>query len=96
MAVFLVTPLSTNHELLRAAISSKFQAADFYELQAGAGWLVSAPGTTVEVSNHIGITGQAEGQPALLGSALVTNVSSYYGRGPTIMWEWIKTRLERA
>lgn len=94
MPVFLVTPLSSNADQIGAAIKGVFAPENCYELQARAGWLVSHPGTSLEVSNAVGITSpDNSGKPAL-GSAMVTLVGSYYGRGSTTMWEWLKTRFE--
>ena len=95
MAVFIITPLVSDSSLLDKAIEERIaDPADRYKLQEGRGWLVVFGGTSIELSGHIGITGQAQGEPATLGSAIVVPVSSYYGRGPTDMWEWLKTRLE--
>lgn len=94
MAIYLITPLSVQAEALDAAVELKIETADRYRLPAGHGWLIRHSGTSVELSNHIGITGQAPGEPPTLGSALVVPIYSYYGRGPTDMWEWIKTRYE--
>lgn len=96
MAIYLISPLTERSDLLDAAVERQIAApTDRYRLPAGRGWLIRFPGTSVELSNHVGITGQAEGAPALLGSALVIPVTAYYGRGPTEMWEWLKTRFEQ-
>lgn len=95
MAVYLVTPLAHNADQISAAIRSKVESEDYHELQGRAGWLVSFRGTSVELSNLLGIT-TAEGKPSEpLGSAIVTSIGSYYGLGSTGMWEWLKTRFER-
>lgn len=96
MGIFLLTPLANNADRIGAAVKAKFEEANCYELQSSAGWLVSYTGTTVELSNHLGVTGQAKGEPATIGSVLVTPVAAYYGRGPTDMWEWLKTRFEES
>lgn len=98
MAIFLVTPLSNNLELIKAALNaqkSETREVDYFELQNGAGLLYADSGTTLEVSNKIGIT-QPEASVKPLGAALVTRVSSYYGIGSTIMWEWMKSRMEQS
>ena len=92
MAIYLVTPLAHNVDAVGAAINSHFQPANWLELQGRAGWFVSYPGTSVELSRELGVT-PADGK-SLLGSVLITSVGSYYGRGPTPMWEWLKTRFE--
>jgi hypothetical protein len=94
MAIYLITPLIERPEALRAALERLLPAEDRYALPAQRGWLVRFPGTSVELSNHLGITGGPPGQTPL-GSALLVPVSSYYGRGPTEMWEWLKTRFEQ-
>lgn len=95
MPIFQITALADNKTAIQQAVESKFPAEDRYKLQSNAGWLVRHHGTTVEVSNHLGVTGQPQGEPSPIGSTMVTLVTSYYGRGPTDMWEWLKTRFER-
>ena len=96
MPVYLVTPLINNAARIKAAVDARLSGGDVHELQGSAGWLVDFRGTSVELSNLIGIT-SPEGKPAeSLGSALVTSVGSYYGLGPAAMWEWLKTRFESA
>jgi hypothetical protein len=92
MPIFLVTPLQHQIAPVRDAVSKVFAPGTSYELQAEAGWLVHYRGTAVELSNHLQITGPTAAIP--LGSVLVTSVGSYFGRGPTEMWEWLKTRTE--
>lgn len=95
MAIFLVVPLRNESSALDAAIKAGVEEQDRYPLQNGRGWLVRMDGTTKEASDKIGITGQKEGEAPLLGSALVTPVTSYYGRGSNDMWEWLKSRFEK-
>lgn len=94
MSIFLVTPLADNAEKIRSILTSAIGEHDFFCLQNEAGFLVRFNGTTVELSNKIGVTGQAAGQPSETGSTLVTSLTTYYGRGPADMWEWLKTRFE--
>jgi hypothetical protein len=94
MPIFLVTPLANNAEQLGVAIHTHISPEECYELQAQSGWLVNYRGTSVEISNLIGITTADPEQKPTLGSAMVTTVGSYYGRGSTTMWEWLKTRFE--
>lgn len=94
MPIFLVTPLAKNYSPIRQAVAEKVSAGEWMELQNQAGLLVSFKGTSVELSNLIGITHPEHGKPSTTGSAMVTTVNSYYGRGPTDMWEWLKTRFE--
>lgn len=95
MGIFLVTPLANNAAALGAAITSKVVPDNFYQLMNNAGWFVEHKGTTVEVSAFIGITGHPPGEKSKIGSTLVIPITSYYGIGPSDMWEWLKSRLER-
>lgn len=94
MAIYLLNPLIADPTPINNAVEKVIEATDRYRLQANKGWLIAYSGTSVELSNHIGLTGQPEGSPNL-GSAIIVPFSSYYGRGPTEMWEWLKTRFER-
>jgi len=96
MPIYIVVPLAPISVALDSAIEQSISsAADRYKLQAGRGWLVNFNGTTIELSNHIGLTGQEKGIPSPIGSAIIVPVSGYYGRGPTDMWEWLKVRMEQ-
>lgn len=96
MAVYLVTPLAANFDQLGTALKAELSAEDVLELQHRAGYLVSFGGTSVDLSNKIGITSAAKDAPApTIGSALVTSVTAYYGRGSTSMWEWLRLRFEK-
>lgn len=95
MAIYIAVPLSTSSTALNEAVEKAIAShSDRYKLQADRGWLIRFDGTSVELSNHIGLTGQEQGKPSLIGSAIIVPISGYYGRGPTDMWEWLKTRLE--
>ncbi|MFA5919695.1 MAG: hypothetical protein WC856_00190 [Methylococcaceae bacterium] len=96
MAIYIAVPLTpTSSALNDAVVRSIASASDRYQLQSDRGWLIKFDGTSVELSNHIGLTGQAQGDISPIGSAIIVPVSAYYGRGPTDMWEWLKTRLEQ-
>lgn len=96
MAIYLVTPLSSNHDQLGQALHRVAPVpGDVLELQHRAGYLVSYAGTSVELSHQLGITSPEKGAPPSdIGPALVTAVSSYYGLGSTAMWEWLKVKIE--
>lgn len=96
MPIYIAVPLAPTSAPLDAAVTKNIESkADKYKLQNDRGWLIRFDGTTVELSNKLEITGQAEGAKSPVGSAIVVPVTSYFGRGPTDMWEWIKTRLEK-
>jgi hypothetical protein len=77
-------------------VEARLDAGDFYELPNGRGWLISYRGTSVELSNFLGITGFPEGGSPTLTSVLITAASSYYGRASSDIWEWLKVRFESA
>lgn len=94
MPIYLVTPLEGNADRVARAIASHADL-DSMEMQNKTGYLISFKGTTVELSNKLGITVPNNPASNTVGSAVVTSVTSYFGRGPTAMWEWLKTRIER-
>jgi len=94
MPVYLAIPLIADSAPLKEATERTIASDSRYELQADSGWLIHFSGTTVELTNHLGITGQEKGQISHVGSAMVIPITSYYGRGPTDMWEWLRIRME--
>lgn len=94
MPVYLAVSLAAGSTSLDDAVNELIDQNNRYLLQGGRGWLIRFDGTTVELSNHLQITGQPRGESSPVGSSLVVPVSGYYGRGPTDMWEWLKNRLE--
>lgn len=96
MPIFQVTPLALNADKLGEAVKTAVAEDDRYELPNSMGWLVSYKGTTTELSNHLGITGQPKGTPSPVGSAMAVSIGTYFGRGSAEMWEWLKTRFESA
>jgi hypothetical protein len=57
-------------------------------------WLVSDAGTAIEVSAKIGVTDPNNRQAKATGNAVIFSTTSYYGRAPTPVWDWIKAKLE--
>jgi hypothetical protein len=55
-------------------------------------YLISSRSTVVEVSNSIGVSGPEPFTPT--GLAVIFATSSYFGRAPTNVWDWIKVKLE--
>jgi hypothetical protein len=96
MSVFVIVPLAGNLHPLTERVMRRFSAADRYPLPSGAGWLLSYRGTTIDLSNLLEVTGQAEGERSPIGSTLLVPITSYYGRAPTDMWEWIRVKMEAA
>ena len=94
MPVYLVVPIANNAVPLEGAVIAHFAETERHRVTANAGWLVRHPGTAVEVSNQIGITGQPQGVSSPVGPSIVSLVTNYYGRGSPDMWEWLRTRME--
>lgn len=88
MSIFAIIPLGTNSKLAEA-VTMQFAAPLSMSLPGGA-WLVAGQGTAQDVSNRIGIT---DGH---VGSALVVEASSYYGRASPDVWSWVKSNWEGA
>jgi hypothetical protein len=85
MAIFAILPPMPVPQL-DAAIRQTYR--DNYLQVAPNQWLVSASATAKEVSDQLGISDGKNG------SAIVLRVTSYYGRAPTNIWEWIAQKLE--
>jgi hypothetical protein len=99
MPIYLIvplTPMSSSEPLkLDEAIESVIESKDRYQLPFQRGWLVHFPGTTIEVSNLIGISRADKTETAKTEPALVTMVPSYYGRASTDVWDWLFTRMDK-
>ena len=57
-------------------------------------WLISAKGTVVDITAKLGIYDPKNTDLPINGSAVVFATSSYNGRAPTVIWDWIKSKLE--
>lgn len=95
MPIYLAIPLTADSSALNSAVSTNIAEANRHKLQSERGWLIKFDGTSIELSNHLRITGQESGIPSPVGASIVAPISGYYGRGPTDMWEWLKTRFEQ-
>lgn len=59
-------------------------------LKVGPGqWLLSAPYTAKEISDSLGVT---DGRTS---NAIVIAIGAYYGRAPSDIWDWMRTKLQR-
>ncbi len=94
MAVYLLVPIAQNADRLDAAVLAHVKEADRYQIANRAGWFVRFGGTSVELGSHLTITGQKPGEPSPVGAVIISLVTSYYGRGNSDMWEWLKLRME--
>jgi len=57
-------------------------------------YLVSSSGTAIEICAKLGIYDAKQPEKVSTGVAVVLATSSYFGRGPTTLWEWMKAKLE--
>jgi len=85
MAIFVVFRV-TDTEAMREAVTRIFPT-DHFDLGTGE-WLISAKGTAQELSDRLGLTDNR------VGSAIIFSMQSYYGRAPSNIWDWIKTKSE--
>ncbi|BDD93561.1 hypothetical protein PanNE5_30010 [Pandoraea sp. NE5] len=83
MAIFVVIPTRSDHKL-QPVLAEHFPE-QHYKLPQGE-YLIQFSGTTQELSEKLGITGGENG------TAVVAAISSYYGRAPADIWEWLKSR----
>lgn len=94
MSIFVVITRNPNPGL-EAQIVREFPS-DHYILSPNH-WLVCSGGTSIELSERIGVT---KGMPPKAGSGehgpgLVFSISSYYGSETPDLWEWLKVKWEK-
>ncbi len=87
MAVFVIFRVALP-DRMRSAIDSSFPSDNLY--LGHNEWLVSSSGTAKDVSDKLGISDNERDT----GSAIVFRMENYYGRAPSNIWEWIKTKAE--
>jgi len=90
MAIFVVIPPAPSAKL-DTAVTTHFPS-DSFKLPSAA-WVISSDGTTQTLSNKLGITDQADGNPLGV-PAIIFSTAGYWGRGPAPLWEWLKSKLE--
>lgn len=76
-----------NSEELAGAVVRHFPQ-QHYDVGNGT-WLVAETGTASDVSTKLGITPEVAS-----GSAVIMEVSSYYGRANPAIWTWVKANWE--
>jgi len=57
-------------------------------------WLVSTTGTVTDISAKLGIFDPKEPSKPIIGAAAIFAVSSYSGRAPQTLWDWLRVKLE--
>jgi hypothetical protein len=84
MAIFAIIPTpGAADPRLGAEIARRF-GQSHVAIDGGHGWLVSAKDTAPGLSDSLGISDGTNG------SAIVFEVSSYFGRANPNIWTWIK------
>lgn len=85
MPLYFVAAL-TNPTKIADAAKNAVPASDFHEVAADK-FFVNFAGTSTDLSQKLGI---AEGTT---GNGIVLLVSSYHGRAPKSIWEWVNLKL---
>lgn len=88
-AILLPTPQPRLAEAIKAAYPDKSLSLNDTQ------FLVSSSGTAMEVSAKIGVADPSNRQEPTVGSAVIFATTSYYGRAPTPVWDWVKAKLEK-
>ena len=57
-------------------------------------WLVSSNSTAIDIVAQLGIYDARYPEKKSNGNAIVLATSSYYGRAPSSIWDWMKANLE--
>lgn len=89
MSIFAVLT-EANNPKLEAVVKEKFP--DDHYMLAPNQWLISAKGTAQKLTEDLLIIDKEKGP----GSAIVFNISSYYGMANPAVWEWIKEKWEQS
>ena len=91
MTIFTIL-LPAPNPTLSAAIADRF-GADCLALN-DTQWLVSSSATIQEVTAKAGIFDARNPDAQTLGNAVVFATTSYFGRAPATVWDWIRSKLE--
>ncbi|MGO7157154.1 hypothetical protein [Rhizobium leguminosarum] len=85
MSIFVVFRV-TKPQILAPIVEAEFPG-NFLKVDEDE-WLISAQLTAQEVSERLKIPGGENG------SAIIFKMSNYFGRAPSDVWDWIKTKSE--
>jgi hypothetical protein len=86
-AILMPTPQPALAEKIKAVFVNHYQLNDTQ-------WLISTSGTAIEISTKLGIADPNNLAAPAMGLGIVFATSSYYGRAPQPVWDWIKAKLE--
>ena len=91
MTIFAILMPTPQPELVRA-IEEKFPKHHLKITDTQ--WLVSSNNTVIDVVAQLGIYDAKKPENTPTGIAIVLATSSYYGRAPNTIWDWMKLNLE--
>jgi hypothetical protein len=93
MPIFVLLPQNPDAQAkLPAAVARAYPDAN--KALANHNWLVAGKGTAQDVSANLGITSKDNSGPGPVGTTIVFEVASYYGRATTDIWDWVKAKWE--
>ncbi|MCK1706135.1 hypothetical protein IVA86_33220 [Bradyrhizobium sp. 146] len=93
MPIFVLLPQNEAAQgQLRAAVLREFP--DAHKPIANQNWLVAGKGTAQDISAKLGITHPKDAAAPSIGTVMVLEVGSYYGRAPSDIWDWVKAKWE--
>lgn len=87
-AILLPSPQPALEEAIKTAYPNEYLSINSTQ------WLVSSSETAIEITAKIGVYDEKNPTSPPTGNAVVFAISSYYGRAPTNIWDWIKSKLE--
>jgi hypothetical protein len=87
-AVLMPTPQPVLAEKIKAVFANAYYQINDTQ------WLVSTTGTAIEICTKLGIADPTNLAAPPIGLGIVFATSSYYGRAPQPVWDWMKARLE--
>jgi len=86
MSIFVIFR-TQNPEKIAEALNE--QLPDDHLLLQHGEFLVSTSGTAKELSDRLKISDGTNG------AAMVFSMANYFGRAPTDIWDWVKTKAEK-
>jgi hypothetical protein len=93
MPIFVLLPQNeTAQQLLPQAVERAYPGAS--KKLANHNWLVAGKGSAQDVSATLGITDPKNPAANAVGTVMVLEIASYYGRATSDIWDWVKTKWE--
>jgi hypothetical protein len=91
MAIFAIL-MPTPQPLLKAEIVRLYP--DDHLALNDTQYLISTTGTVQSLTTKLGMGPTQEEGKNITGTAVVLATSSYWGRAPSAVWDWMKAKLE--